>query len=514
MPHSGHARILLVEDNALDAELALDRLSEDGIVIQSRLVDDEQAFRDALKDFSPQLVLCDYNLPGFSGEAALRILREFDPLTPFIYLSGTMGEDAAIEALRGGATDYILKNQPTRLPSAVRRALNEAHEHMARRQAESELIQSQRFESLAMLAGSFSHDLRNVLQPVLMAACMVEEQAAQPELAKYGTLIRECSERGLQMISAILDFARGGKRHAFERVDVKQLVDSIRLLLGSSLPGNTDLVMAEVEDGLSLPGNATELQQVLLNLALNAVQAMSSGGTLTITADRTEIDAATLAAAAFEMLIPGAFVRIRVSDTGSGMDEQTRAHLFEPFFTTKTGGTGLGLVSAERIVQNHGGYIRVESMPGHGTTFEVLLPLAAAESGAIAFDPACKGNEERILLVSDETATLTLLGDALGMCGYLPITAHGSVNALQTFRRVRNPAMLVLDSEIGMLGAEQTLKSLREDGLSCPVLLLGNRPVPSATDLGYRLPKPVTVNSLLRAIRDTLDRDSAARPKG
>ncbi len=513
MPFSLPVRILLVEDDPIDAELATDRLREDGIEFDSRLVEDEVGFREALKGFSPQLVLCDFNLPGFSGEAALRILREFDPLTPFIYLSGTMGEEAAIAALRGGATDYILKNQPTRLPTAVRRALNEAHEQVARRQAESELLRSQRFESLAMLAGSFSHDLRNVLQPVLMAARIVEEQGQQPELARYGTMIRECSERGLQMISAILDFARGGKRHAYERVDVAHLIDAIRLLLGSSLPQNITLVTAPVAAGLSLPGNSTELQQVLLNLGLNAVHAMSSGGTLSITVERTELDAAELAEAGRESAEPDGFVRIRVSDTGSGMDADTRAQLFQPFFTTKTGGTGLGLVSTQRIVENHGGFMHVDSRLGEGTTFDILLPFETVEAGMPKIESGCDGNEERILLVSDETATLTLLGDALGMCGYLPITAHGSVNALQTFRRVRNPAILVLDSDLAMLGAEQTLKTLREEGLSCPVLLLGDRPVPSATDLGFRLSKPVTVNSLLRAIRETLDRP-ASKPKG
>lgn len=506
MSPTGPHRILLVEDDAFDAELALDRLRADGLDFESRLVDDEAGFLTALAEFQPEIVVCDFNLPGFSGEAALSKLREISPLTPFIYLSGSIGESVAVEALRAGATDYILKHQPTRLPSAVRRALAEAREHRGRQQAEAELMRTQRFESLAVLAGSFSHDLRNVLQPVLMAARMIEDQAQQPELAKYGTMIRECSERGLQMISAILDFARGGKPHAFQRINAGQLLEAVVLLLRPSVPRSVELVMPVVDPDLTLPGNATELQQALLNLGLNAVQAMPSGGKLTIAAQLVMPEPGFFTAG--EAHVPGKHLRLMVSDTGVGIDESTRAQLFQPFFTTKAGGTGLGLVSCQRIVANHSGVMRVTSAADMGTTFEIYLPCEARGDATLTFDLDCQGRDERILLISDEAATLTLLGDALGLCGYLPITAQGSANALQTIRRVRKPAALVLDSELAMLGAEATLRALRADGLSCPVLLLGDRPVPSASDLGFRLSKPVTVNSLLRALRGALDAEA------
>ena len=499
-------RILIVEDDAFDAELAIDRLRADGLVFESRLVDTEAGFLQALLEFKPELVVCDFNLPGFSGETALAKLRAISPLTPFIYLSGSIGESVAVDALRAGATDYILKHQPTRLPSAVRRALAEAREQRGRQQAEAELMRSQRFESLAVLAGSFSHDLRNVLQPVLMAARMIEDQARQPELAKYGAMIRECSERGLAMIGAILDFARGGKQHAFQRVQVMHLFDAVMMLLRPSIPRSVEVIVPPVDAELILPGNATELQQALLNLGLNAVQAMPDGGTLTIAAELLE--PAPEFFEPHETRAHGRYLRLSVSDTGAGMDTVTRAQLFQPFFTTKTEGTGLGLVSCQRIVANHGGVVRVTTALDAGTTFALYLPCEASGDAALSFDADCQGRDERILIISDEAATLTLLGNALGLCGYLPITAQGSANAMQTIRRVRNPAALVLDSELSMLGAEGTLQALRADGLACPVLLLGDRSVPSATDLGFRLPKPVTVNSLLRALRGALDEDA------
>ncbi len=503
MNDPGPQRLLFVEDDPLDAELAIDRLRADGLDFEARVVDDEAGFLAALAEFMPDVVVCDFNLPGFSGEAALAKLREISPLTPFIFLSGSIGESVAVEALRGGATDYILKHQPTRLPVAVRRAAAEARDHLAREQVEAELMRAQRFESLAVLAGSFSHDLRNVLQPVLMAARMIEDQAQQPELAKYGTMIRECSERGLQMISAILDFARGGKQHAFHRVSVAQLFEAVVMLLRPTIPRGVRLDIIPVDPELNFPGNATELQQALLNLALNAVHAMPAGGTLTISAH--EHTPGPEFFRPHELRSEGAYLRLQVVDTGEGMDAQTLAKLFQPFFTTKAGGTGLGMVSCQRIVVNHAGVMRVHSEPGAGTTIELHFPCEARGDDALTFDRDCQGHDERILLVSDEAATLTLLGDALGLCNYLPITAQGSANALQTFRRVRHPAALVLDTELSMLGADGTLRALRADGLDCPVLLLGDRAVPSATDIGFRLSKPVTVNSLLRALRQALD---------
>ena len=184
-------RILQVEDSELDAELVLGELDADGIGYEVRLVDDEQPYLEALEDFRPDIVLSDLSLPGFSGQRALELLRARDTDTPFIFVSATLGEEAAIEALRNGATDYILKQNPARLASAVRRALSEAESQRAARRAESELIRAQRFEALAMLAGGLSHDLRNLLQPVLLAGDSLQDYADDPRLARLGALVRD-----------------------------------------------------------------------------------------------------------------------------------------------------------------------------------------------------------------------------------------------------------------------------------------------------------------------------------
>jgi len=166
-------RVLLVEDSELDAELVLDQLRDDGLEVESMRVDDEAAFNDALAAFAPDIVISDLSMPEFSGYDALAIARSKAPRIPFMFVSGTMGEEAAIEALRGGATDYVLKDKLARLASAVRRALAETEEKRARDAAEAELLRVQRYESLALLASGLSHDLRNVLQPIAMGVAML-----------------------------------------------------------------------------------------------------------------------------------------------------------------------------------------------------------------------------------------------------------------------------------------------------------------------------------------------------
>ena len=281
-------RVLQVEDSALDAELVLGELDADGIDYDVRLVDDEQPFLEALEQFQPDIVLSDLSMPGFSGQRALELLRERDEDTPFIFVSATLGEEAAIEALRNGATDYILKQNPARLASAVRRALSEAEAQRAARRAESELIRAQRFESLAMLAGGLSHDLRNLLQPLLLAGDSLQDYQDDPRLARLGTLVRDCGKRGLEMVQSMLSFARGARRA--EQVRLGGLLEALGLLLQGSMPRSVNMDVALDDPEVSFEGNHTELQQCLLNLCLNAIQAMPDGGHLRIESAQVQLD--------------------------------------------------------------------------------------------------------------------------------------------------------------------------------------------------------------------------------
>ncbi|ANB16318.1 hybrid sensor histidine kinase/response regulator [Dokdonella koreensis] len=499
-------RLLVVEDDPLDAELILDELRADGLVFEARVVDDEPRFRENLSVFAPDIVLSDLSMPGFSGYRALQILRDEAPRTPFIFVSGTIGEDAAIEALRSGATDYILKGRLARMASAVRRALREADDAVARDRAESELLRAQRFESLAMLAGGLSHDLRNILQPLLLTAPMIAA-SDDAELRKHGELVGDCARRGLEMVASMLSFARGA-RVEIERVRLAALFDALAMLLRGSVPRNVTLVFEKPDEELLLEGNQTELQQCLLNLCLNALQAMPDGGTLTLSAVAAQLEGDFFGED--ESPVPGAYLRLEVRDTGMGMSEDVRRSLFRPFFTTKSDGTGLGLLSCKRIVTNHRGYLRVASEVGTGTTFTLYLPLATVE-GAPENAALPRGRGERILVVAEKAGKLTMLFDCLDLNGYSATTAQSGTEALQKIDATGIPQLLVMDADLNQMTGVRTMAALLERGFSGPMILLvrPDRPVdrdglPPVERIRF-VDKPVSVPALLRAVREELD---------
>ncbi|WP_196240354.1 hybrid sensor histidine kinase/response regulator [Dyella choica] len=506
-------RVLQVEDSPLDAELMLTELQADGIDYEVRLVDDEPSYVETLKSFKPHIVLSDLSMPGFSGQRALELLREHSEDIPFIYVSATLGEEAAIAALREGATDYILKQNPARLASAVRRALREADEQRARARAEAELIRIQRFESLAMLAGGLSHDLRNLLQPLLLAGESLQDYQDDPRLARLGALVRDCGRRGLEMVQSMLSFARGARRA--EQVKVQALIEALSLLLQGSVPRTITLDIEVTDPQLTFEGNHTELQQCLLNLCLNAMQAMPQGGVLRVTTGRVKLDARFFLE--HEEAQPGDFVRFSVSDTGMGMTEDVRMRLFEPFFTTKEGGTGIGLHSCRRIVYSHGGVMRMDSIVGEGSCFDLYIPLVravneVADLGLIENDAALHGNAEHVLLVVEEAGQLTLLSDTLDAWGYEVHGSQSGTAALQWIEACGLPDLVVMDGDMSLFTSERTLAALSQYGYHRGVLVLCRADDPPDTAKLHmpdgnrvkRLNKPVGTRALLHAVRDSL----------
>jgi signal transduction histidine kinase len=501
-------RVLQVEDSQLDAELVLAELDDDGLSYEVLLVDDEARFTAALQDFKPHIVLSDLSLPGFSGQHALELLRRHDEDLPFIFVSATLGEEAAIEALRNGATDYILKQNPARLASAVRRALAEAEARRASRRAEAELIRAQRFESLAMLAGGLSHDLRNLLQPLLLAGDSLQDYQDDPRLARLGKLVRDCGKRGLDMVQSMLSFARGARRA--EQVRLGELFNAFDLLMQGSVPRSVAMELAIDDPELSFEGNHTELQQCLLNLCLNAIQAMPDGGTLRIETSQAELPADFFMAG--EQPHSGRYLRISVIDSGPGMDNAVLEHLFEPFFTTKETGTGLGLMSCKRIVGSHGGVMRVDSVPGRGTRFDLYIPLEELIADA---DPALEedldGAAESVLVVVEEAGQLSLLVDTLDAYGYEAHASQSGTAALQWIEACGLPDLVVLDADMNLFTGVRTLAALIEHGYAGAVILLAR---PDAPPDPNELPplknlfvvdKPVVTQVLLRTMRKALE---------
>ncbi|HET7300442.1 MAG TPA: response regulator [Oleiagrimonas sp.] len=501
-------RILLVEDVPADAELVVDDLREDGIDCVVRCVDIEDDYVDALDTFKPDIVLSDLGLPSFNGYRALSLLRQRTTFTPFIFVTGTMGEEMAVEALRQGATDYILKNNTMRLAAAVRRAVREAEEQRARQNAEDELIRTQRFESLALLAGGLSHDLRNLLQPMLLVADTLDAYTDDAQLVRLAELLRGCGKHGLEMVSSMLTFARGTRRTQPVRVDA--LFQALGLLLKGSVPRGVKLHIDEDVGDLSFEANHTELQQCLLNLSLNAIQAMPEGGTLTVSAHDCELDAGFFHAD--EQAAPGRYICLTVADTGAGMTPEVMEHLFQPFFTTKSGGTGLGLVSCRRIVDGHGGVIRLRSGLGEGTQIHMYLPPSTARSEPRpTIGSAPPGRGEHILVVEEEAAQLSLLSGVLDSSGYDVHASQSGTAALQSLQTEGLPELVVMDADMSLLTGVRTLAALLErDYHGAVLLLIRPEAPPDLNDLPPiehldTLDKPIHADALLRAVRDALD---------
>jgi CheY-like chemotaxis protein len=289
------------------------------------------------------------------------------------------------------------------------------------------------------------------------------------------------------------------------------------MLLKPSLAKGVELAIAQVDPNLEIPGNATELQQCLLNLALNAAEAMPEGGTLEIGAEPFEPDEGFFGDD--EKRHGTAYVRISVADSGLGMDQATLARLFTPFFTTKEKGTGLGLVSCRRFIQNHRGVIRVDSRPGHGSRFDLYLPVEAVEAPAHA-DAANDGDElvgrgERVLVVAAERSDREKLADILDLYGYVPVPAPDGETA-QAHLAAGDPVKVaIVDRDLVLLGnGGNVAVRLRSAGYDGPLVVVGavgrSEGVGGNGGAAAHLSKPVTAAALLQALRSALGPAGAA----
>lgn len=494
----GDLRILLVEDMPDDAERVIAQILAAGMRASFQRVDEEAQLLAALQAFQPDVVLAELNMAAFSGFQALDIVRLAQPDLPFLFLSSTTGEDAAVAALQRGASDYILKHQPARLPSAVARAVRDARANGDRQRVEGELMRAQRLESLSLLAAGLSHDLRNILQPLLIVPELLKARTQDPQLLHMADVIAECGRRGHEMAESMLSFVRGSRKPS-ERVPVHHLFEAVQLLLRGTLPSDVHLQVEAAGDDLAVDGNYTELQQVLLNLALNALQAMPDGGSLTLRVDPAGSHEGR------QWLV------ISVIDDGIGMDADTLERLFSPFFTTKPDGTGLGLMSCKRIVESCGGRIVVTSARGKGTRFDLHLPVSSeqAELPAPPSTPLAAGTGQSILVVDAEATRLSLLGNALSSQGYLLQLASDGAAALRAVRPDAMPALVILDGGAQLLTASALLSELSARGFRGAALLLRDEACvsPVAAPPGitlHALRKPLEMQQVFRSVAKAL----------
>ncbi|MDB6017243.1 MAG: sensor hybrid histidine kinase [Pedosphaera sp.] len=578
-------QILHLEDSAPDAELLERNLKRGSLDCFITCVKTRSDFEAALEKRGFDLILSDYSLPAFDGLSALQLTRVKCPEIPFIFVSGTIGEDKAVESLKQGATDYVTKDRLSRLVPAIQRALLEAKASKERllaeeqireqaalldqardaiclndmnqrilywnrsaerlygwsarealgrnanqllfqddlthpiaalqslirkgewqgelnqvtrqgskivvesrwtlmrglrgepksilvintditekRQLEAQFLRTQRMESIGALAGGIAHDLNNALAPILMAADFIREELVTEESKKLLGIMQTSARRSVNMVRQILSFARGvGGEHA--RLPIHRLINEMVKLAEDTFPRSIKVQSRIAPDLYPVKGNATQFHQLLLNLCVNARDAMPNGGSLLIEAANIILSEVS---AAGSQQAPGPHVILTVTDTGHGMPKEVLANIFEPFFTTKEvgKGTGLGLSTAMGIIKTHGGFVQVSSQVGKGTTFKIYLPAAnSVETPLPEHKPPgpILGQGETILLVDDEIAILEVTKLLLESFNYKVLTAMDGAEAVKLYQwNATEIKAVVTDMMMPIMNGPEAIQAIRQ----------------------------------------------------
>ena len=332
-----------------------------------------------------------------------------------------------------------------------------------KRRLQEQLFQSQKLEALGTLAGGIAHDFNNLLASIMGYASLAKaDLSATDPIYHHVDVIETASQRASELTQQLLAFARGGKFDARPN-DVNDIVREVVTLLSRTINKNITLVLNTCDDLLPAVCDAGQVQQAVLNICINARDAMPQGGTLTMETENSVLgpeDVRTLVD-----IRPGAFVRISISDTGVGMDRETKQHMFDPFFTTKEKGTGLGLSLVYGIIKKHRGFIQAYSEPGKGSMFRVHLPACedAEECGKTEQAPAATAGSGTVLVVDDEPLIRSLARDILKRYGYEVIIAEGGAQAVEMYRQFGEQiSVVLLDMVMPEMDGREVFRSIRE----------------------------------------------------
>ncbi len=384
---------------------------------------------------------------------------------------------------------------------------------------ETQYLRAQRMESIGTLAGGIAHDLNNVLAPILMAIELLKQQAQNEGHLKLLNTIETSTRRGADLVRQVLSFARGmeGQRIALR---LEPLIKEMSKIAAETFPRSIEIETALSKELWPIIGDPTQLHQVLLNLTVNARDAMPQGGVLTLGAKNVVIDEQYARTSGLAQ--PGQHVMLTISDTGVGIPSELVPRIFEPFFTTKKvgEGTGLGLSTVHAIIKSHGGFVTVSSEHGKGTTFTVHLP-ADPSLRSVSNHPFIvnipRGNGELILVVDDEPAIRTVTQQTLEAFGYRVLTAGDGAEAVAVYARQSSDIALVLtDMVMPVMDGPTTIAALTRINPHVRVIAAsgfnaGGR-VAKAVNVGVKhfLPKPYNADTLLKLIRSVLDEPSSS----
>ena len=635
-------RVLLLEDNPRDADLSMRKLTESGFHVASAVARNSREFKKLLEKQSYDFILGDYSLPDWNGLEAVRWLRSSGILTPFILVTGTLGDQLAIECIKAGADDYVPKDNLNRLPLAVQRALVEQQLRMERDWAEEELRQSehqyrllfhsnphpmwvfdaetlrflavneaavrhygyslsdflsmtirdvrpaeevarllqrvkdgaygsvehyhelwkhkkkdgtmidveissqpitfravkaslvlahdvteqrkleqqfryaQKMEAIGRLAVGVAHDFNNLLMVISSHAELIRDHLGDARrVERYVKHIRSAIDKAGLLTVQLLTFGRK-QLQELRVLDLNAVVAEFSKLLPGLLGTDIEVVVRTSERECFVYSDKAQIEQVIMNLVVNARDAMPKGGTLTIETDRLRLAREYFPTHGVEAR-PGDYVMLAITDTGIGMDARTQSQIFEPFFTTKEPGkgTGLGLSTVYGIAKQSEGYTWVYSEVGIGTAVKVYFPYTlapvVAEEEAPVVEESEVGGEETILLVEDEAALRAATGEFLESKGYRVLPAANAAEALRIANDYQQGIhLLMTDLVMPGLGGVELAEKLMEVRPATRVVYMSGYTERTARPGDFEQPrfyiqKPFTLPALSAIARRALD---------
>ena len=506
-------QVLLLADDERDAELVGAALEHGLLPCELYPVFNHGDFLAALEREDIDIVLADLSLPGFDALSALHALRGKSPEVPCIVFSGLVGEEVAVECLKQGAADFLLKHRMTRLVPAIRRALAEAAQRPGRGHMVSKTMQAQKMEVLGQLAASLAHEFNNVLDMIFVCTDLWLAETPSHGQRHYAETIQLAAERAAALTRQLLIFSPKPAEN-LAVTDLNKIVldmeNTILRLVGEK--AQLDLVLGEIG---SIKANAGSVWQIVMDLAGNAVAAWPDGCKLTISTKNVTLSEDTREAA------PGDYVllSVSVSDPGTGITEAVKTSLFEPSLATQPNGkgTGLGLASYQTIAGRCSGLVSGRTEPGRCATFEVHFRRtdSCAEAAPSAANNLAVGGTATILIVEDEPALRCLARITLEQQGYRVLTAGHGLEGLQVVQQQKGAIQLVVtDVVMPKMGGIEMADTLRIVLPDLKILFTSGYPDDAITHNGIIdpgiefLPKPYTPAELISRVRCLLLTDT------